>query len=98
MPIKIAYYIYVYIYIQFTYYIDCWHQLSSNKAFSGVTTQTTILPLVVNCIGIYAKTFLSMPSEAIYMPSVVKTSVEVPPRALRGVNRFIGNHEILANA
>ena len=32
------------------------------------------------------------------MPSVMKTSVEVPPRALREVNRFIGNHEILANA
>jgi len=32
------------------------------------------------------------------MPSVVKTSVEIPPRALREVDRFIGNPEILANA
>ena len=32
------------------------------------------------------------------MPSVVKTLVEVPPRALREVDRLIGNPEILANA
>jgi len=32
------------------------------------------------------------------MPSVVKTSVEVPPKALREVGRFIGNPEILSKA
>jgi len=37
-----------------------------------------------------------LPGEAV--PSVVKTSVEVPLRAWRELDRFIGNPEILANA